>query len=154
MKRLALALCLLAAPLQAQTDETTALAEEYVAMPEIQRMIDDMFSPESMAGQFKNGLPPNVQLSPEQETEIGEILSGVMVGLRPKVEDQMVVSSAKIFTAEELTALMEFYKSEHGASVMAKMQPYMQDTMSVMMPQINGAIQGVMPQIMEIMQAN
>ena len=147
---LAAAVCLaLATPLFAQ--DTRALAEDYVNMPEVQQMITDMFAPDSMAAQFKSGLPPGMELTDSQSERIGILMSETMNGFRPRMEELMISSSAKHFTAEELQALIDFYKSEHGASVMAKMQPYMQDIMGTMMPEMMTAMQAIGGEIQTIM---
>jgi hypothetical protein len=146
----ATALCLaLSAPAFAQ--DVRALAEEYVRMPEVQQMISDMFTPESMAAQFKLGLPPGMTITDDQSQKIGVLMSEVMTGFRPRMEQLMIDGSAKYFTADELQALIDFYRSEHGASVMSKMQPYMQEVMGAMMPQMMGEMQKVGPEIQAIL---
>ena len=146
----ALALC--ATPLFAQ--DTRALAEDYVNMPEVQQMITDMFSAETMAAQFKVSLPPGTPVTDDQAQRIGVLMAEVMAGMRPTVESLMIESSAKHFTADELQALIDFYKSEHGAAIMAKMQPYMQDVMATMMPEMMTAMSAIGPQINAIMSGN
>jgi hypothetical protein len=147
---LATALCLAFSP-AAMAQDVQALAEEYVRMPEVQNMITEMFSPASMAAQFKMGLPPGMELTDSQSERIGQLMSDTMNQFRPKMEELMISSSAKHFTVEELQALIDFYKSEHGASVMAKMQPYMQDFMAQMMPDMMTAMQAVGGEIQAIM---
>jgi hypothetical protein len=147
---LAAALCLsLSPPVFAQ--DVQALAEEYVRMPEVQTMISDMFTPESMAAQFKLGLPPGMTITDDQSQKIGVLMSEVMTGFRPRMEQLMIDGSAKYFTADELQALIDFYRSEHGASVMSKMQPYMQEVMGTMMPEMMGEMQKVGPEIQAIL---
>jgi len=104
-----------------------------------------------MAAQFKSGLPPGMELTDSQSERIGILMSETMNGFRPRMEELMISSSAKHFTAEELQALIDFYKSEHGASVMAKMQPYMQDIMGTMMPEMMTAMQAIGGEIQTIM---
>lgn len=142
----------LSPPLLAQ--DMRALAEEYIQMPEVQQMITEMFAPETMAAQFKVSLPPGTAVTDDQALKIGALMSGVMNGMRPKVETLMIESSARHFTVDELQALIDFYKSEHGASIMAKMQPYMQDVMSTMMPEMMTAMAEIGPEINEVMSGN
>ncbi|WP_333815447.1 DUF2059 domain-containing protein [Tabrizicola sp.] len=146
----ATAICLAFGP-AAMAQDVQALAEEYVHMPEVQQMMTEMFSPASMAAQFKTGLPPGTVLTDSQMERIGALMSETMTQFRPRMEELMIASSAKHFTAEELQALIDFYKSEHGAAVMAKMQPYMQDFMGQMMPDIMTAMQAIQGDIMTIM---
>ena len=125
---------------------TLALAQEYANLPGVQGMMDEMSSPQAMAAQFGTQLPPNVQLSPEQQLQIGGILSGVMQELRPRMTELMISGSAETFTANELEALIAFYSSEHGASVMTKMQPFMLGVMAKIGPEMQQAQQAVLPQ--------
>ena len=140
----------LATPLQAQTAQD--LAAQYVAMPEIQQMMADMFAPEAMAQQFASGLPAGMQISAEQSSAIGTLLSGVMNDIKPKMEDLMREGTARHFSVDEIKALMAFYSSEHGASIMTKMQPFFQEIMGQLQPAINQNMQSVMPKIVEILQ--
>ncbi|MEL7114857.1 MAG: DUF2059 domain-containing protein [Pseudomonadota bacterium] len=150
----AVALTLLASTAWGQTAESEALAADYVAMPEVQQMMDDMFSPGSMGAQFAAGLPNSVSLSDAQEAEVGVLLSEVMMDFRPRLETLMRDATAKFFTAEEISALIAFYKSEHGAAVMSKMQPMMTEVMGEMMPELQSRTQAVLPQLMQIIQGN
>lgn len=144
-----LALCL-AAPAAAQDIE--ALAEDYVNLPANQRMITEMFSTEAMAAQFATGLPPGVTLTDAQRAEVGELLSGVLTDMRPEIEAAMVEASADQFTQAELEALIGFYSSDVGASVLVKMQPYFQDYMADIQPGMMNRIQSVLPEITRIME--
>ncbi|SFE20140.1 DUF2059 domain-containing protein [Roseivivax sediminis] len=150
-----LAALVLAAALPAAAaaqEDVSELARDYVELPEVQTMMDEMFAPESMAQQFQSGLPPSVTLTDAQREEVGVILSEAMNGLRPEMEEVMITGSANHFTAAELQALIDFYSSEHGGAVMAKMQPFMQETMGTMMPRIQAQMQEVTPQLIEIIE--
>jgi hypothetical protein len=147
---LATALCLALSP-AAYAQDVQALAEEYVKMPEVQQMMTEMFSPEMMASQFKIGLPPGTELTDSQLERIGKLMSDTMNQFRPRIEELMIVGSAKHFSAEELQALIDFYRSEHGASVMAKMQPFMQEFMAELSPDMMTAMQGVQGDVLAIM---
>jgi hypothetical protein len=147
---LAAALCLALTP-AAMAQDVQSLAEEYVRMPEVQQMMSEMFSPASMAAQFKAGLPAGMTLTDSQSERIGILMSETMTQFRPRMEELMISSSAKHFSADELQALIDFYKSEHGAAVMAKMQPYMQDFMAQIMPDMMSAMQNIGGEIQTIM---
>lgn len=138
----------------AQSDELLSLASEYANMPQIVQMMDDMFAPDSMAAQFIGSLPANVKVSDEQAQQIGGLLSGVMVDIRPRMQELMIQTSAEIFSADEIRALIAFYSSEHGASVMSKMQPLMQRVMGALNPVLQQKMQSVQPEIIKIMQGN
>ena len=140
----AIALCL-ANPAVAKDIDT--LAEDYVNLPANQQMITEMFSPEDMAAQFATGLPPGVSLTDTQRTGIGSVLSGVLTDMRPELEAAMVEASADRFTQAELEALIGFYSSDVGASVLLKMQPYFQDYMADIQPGMMDRIRSALPEI-------
>jgi hypothetical protein len=139
-------------PLPSLADEATEkLAREYVNMPEVQQMIDDMFSPESMGAQMAGQLPPGFEVDYEKRKQIGKLMSDGMQSLRPRMQELMASNAAEVFSEEELQALIDFYGSEHGAAVMAKMQPYFQKTMAELAPDMREMQKSVVPQIMEIL---
>lgn len=132
--------------------DTEILAEQYVNMPEVQQMMDDMFSPENSAKQIASSLPPNITLTDDQMERIGILMSEAMNELRPKMTNQMIESSARIFSADELSALIDFYGSEHGAAIMTKMQPFMQETMGALSADLQRVTQQVTPELTKILQ--
>lgn len=147
----AAALCgALAWPAFAQ--DTTALAEQYIALPSVQQMMTDMMSPEAMMAQLSAMMPAGTTLTDDQRTRLGEVLQRTLGGLRPAMEEAMVASAAGTFTAEELQAMLDFYGSEVGASVLAKTQPMMADFMGRIGPQMQAAQAAMMPEVMAIMQ--
>lgn len=152
MKRsiLVAAFGLLTTPVFAQ--DTTSLATQYVNMPEVQDMMTDMFSPTNMGNQIAASLPANVVLSEDKKRQIGLIMSEAMGDLRPKMEELMVSVSAKTFSADELIALIDFYSSEHGASVMTKMTPFMTNVMGQLQPEMQALNIKLMQEFERILQ--
>jgi len=152
MKRtiLAAALTLMTAPAFAQ--DTTELAGQYVNMPEVQTMISEMFSPTAMANQVEATLPPGMVISPDQKQRIGQLMSGEMIAVRPRMEELMISGSAATFTAAELTALIDFYSSEHGAAIMGKMQPFFTSVMNQLAPEMQAMQLRLAPQLIQILQ--
>lgn len=146
---LAAALCLSATLAHAQN--TTDLAKEYIDMPEVQASISDMFSPENMAAQMMASMPPGAAFSDQQMAALGQLMSDEMNALRPQLETLMETTVAELFSAEEISALITFYSSEHGASVMQKMSPMMQMVMAGMAPDMQAMQLRIQPQIMEIL---
>ena len=63
----------------------------------------------------------------------------------------MIENSARVFTTEELKALLDFYSSEHGAAVMSKMHTFMQETMGALSADIQQVTQQVTPEMTKIM---
>ncbi len=74
-----------------------------------------------------------------------ELASDVMSDMLPQMLDRLVPVYARTFTEGELEALIAFYDSELGRSVIAK-------TISSM-PEADEAMMAVMPQVMEKMAA-
>ncbi len=139
-----------ASPLAAE--DTTALAQQYADLPSVQAMFDDMFKPDSLATQFRAGLPQDFEISDDKVARIGTKMAEMMNGLRPELTDMMVSGMAENFTAEELQALIEFYSSEYGASAMTKMQPFYQGVMSQLAPLILERQKAIMPELIAILQ--
>lgn len=147
---LAFALTLATSPLAAQ--DLRALAAEYADLPEVQMMWDDVFSPTFLAQQFRLGVPPEIEIPEDKLARIGEVLAAQMELLRPELRDMMVSGMAAEFSAPELEALIAFYKSEHGASVMTKMQPFMANYTAQMMPRMQAMQEAVLPEIIAIVE--
>ena len=146
----ATATALLTLPALAQ--DTTTLAQEYVNMPQVQNMITEMFSPAAMGAQVVAGLPPNVTVNADQQQRIGTLMSDAMNDIRPRMEALMISGSAEVFSVEELRALIDFYGSEHGASVMTKMTPFMTNVMGRLAPEMQALQQKITPQLIQILQ--
>lgn len=142
----------MALTLPAAAQDVDALARDYVALPGVQRMMDDMFAPDALIAQFMAQVPPDVEISEEKQGRIGNLMSEAMSALRPELETAMVESSAETFEAAELEALIAFYQTEAGASVMAKMQPMMADFMGRMGPRLAEVQQSIVPEVMSILQ--
>lgn len=151
MKHIALAALLSFSLSTAQAQTSEELAKTYVNMPEVQQMMTDMFSPQSMAAQVMASMPPGVVLSETQQVAIGELMSSEMNTLRPKLEELMEATTAEIFTAEEIDALITFYSSEHGAAIMGKMGPMMQQVMGALAPDMQTMQTRITPKMIEIM---
>ncbi|MEM6589564.1 MAG: DUF2059 domain-containing protein [Pseudomonadota bacterium] len=131
--------------------DTTELAKQYVAMPEVQNMMSEMFSPAAMGEQIAASLPPNIALNDDKKLRIGTLMSKAMNDLRPKMEELMIAGSAEVFSADELQALIDFYSSEHGASVMTKMTPFFTNIMAQLQPEIMAMQSELGPAILEIL---
>lgn len=146
----------IAAPLvftaPAIAQDTRELARQYAQMPEVSLMFDDMFSPDLLAQQFRLGIPPEFELSDEQLGKIGDVMADMMGSLRPELTGMMIDGMAENFTAAELSALIAFYSSPDGASVMRKMQPFMQQFMAEFTPLIVQRQQEYLPALIAILE--
>ena len=141
----------LAAPAMAQ--DTRALAENYADLPAVQDMMDAMFSPEAMAVQFRAGLPPNAPITDAQVGEIAQLLSRELDTLRPRFSEVLVATTAEVMTAEELEAMIGFYSTDIGASVLRKTQTIMSVFTQQLGPEIAGLQQRILPEVAQILQA-
>ncbi|MEM1077944.1 MAG: DUF2059 domain-containing protein [Pseudomonadota bacterium] len=137
----------------AMAQDTRSLAEEYVNLPAVQDMMDDMFSPEAMAIQFRAGLPPNVPITDAQVGEIAKLLSRELDTLRPRFSEVLVASATEVMTAEELEAMIGFYSTDVGASILRKTQTVMSVYMQQLGPEIAGLQQRILPEVAQILQA-
>ncbi len=135
----------------AQADDLQTLAQQYVDLPANQQMINDMFSPEMLASQFRSGLPAGLEISDEKLAKIGELMSRLLMEKKNDMQGFMVASMTQHFTEEEIAALIRFYQDEVGASAMSKMAPFMQDYMASMAPALAEIQQQMMPELMAIL---
>lgn len=142
---------ILSGPAFADEAERIEASQRYLALPAVQNMMEEMFGPEALSNQIAASMP-GITLTDSQKTRLGELTGSVLQEVRPDLEDSMITATAKHFTLPEIEALIAFYSSEHGGSVMAKMQPYMQDAMSGVMPQLMQKMQAIGPKIGEILQ--
>lgn len=130
------------------------LAREYMGLPAVQEMMTDMFSPSTMGQQFVNSLPPGMSPSDKQVAEIGGILSDAMGEVRPEMERLMERQSAVVFTEAELQAMIDFYSSDIGASILKKNTRFFTATMADLNPKIIAAVQMRQGDIMQVLQGS
>ncbi len=142
----------LTVPQTASAQGAATLARHYAEMPEVQLMLDDMFAPEMLAQQFRLGLPAEIELSDDQIARVGGVMAEMMASLRPELTRMMIDGMADTFTTGEIEALIAFYGSPEGASVMRKMQPYMEQVMASFMPMIQARQQEFLPALIAIIQ--
>ena len=143
--------CVMAVAAPAAAQDLEALARQYAEMPATQRMMDEMMSPETLIAQFMATIPPGTEVSEDQQARIGALMAEALSDLRPQMEEAMVASTAATFTAPELEALIAFYGSEVGASVMGKMQPMMQDFMGRLGPEMGEMQRDLIPEVVRIL---
>lgn len=127
------------------------LAEEYSALPAVEQMMSEMFSPEASAAQFKATLPPNFEINDDQLLRVGEIMSEVLKGLQPRMVKLQNAAIAEVFTEEEIRAMIDFHSTELGASILVKTQPMFTAVMSDLTPEIVQAMGAKQSEIAEIL---
>jgi len=143
MKRLIggliLALTLLTAPaaMAETTDVSTeklALANKFIALIQGEQL------GASLGQMMAMMMPESTTLSAEQATEVREAMAEATASMLPRMFEVSAPIYADIFTLEELQALVAFYQSDVGRSLMSKSY--------AAAPRIATAIQGIMPELM------
>jgi hypothetical protein len=110
-------------------EERTAAARRYLDAAQMDKMTDDMV----------NGLAAGF---PAEQRD--KFLAFMHNAVRPEVLEQAALTSmVKIFTAEELNALADFYGSPVGKSAMGKFGAYMADVMPVIQQEMVRALQAL-----------
>ena len=115
----------------AQSQELIDAATAYVDSPVQQELMEDMLSPEGIMAQmglFGGSMPQ------EKMDALAQIVSEELDTIKPALRQASINGMASNFSLEEIEALNAFYSSEHGASAMKKMNPFMQQTMAAMAP--------------------
>lgn len=120
-------------------EATQKLAREYVNLPGVQKMFDDMLEPDAIAAQIAATVRTNAKIDDVKMRRISTIIHDEMTAIRPRIEKVMAETAAESFSAEELQALIDFYKSPHGSSIMAKMQPFFQKYLIELTPELQKA---------------
>ncbi|MCR5858559.1 DUF2059 domain-containing protein [Mesorhizobium sp. J428] len=106
----------------AAQDELRNAAERYVKLDAVQDLLDFMLGPgflEPLMGALAGD-----KLKPDLKSQMVAIGTEELAKIRPSVEAAMAEAAAEIFSVKEIEALIAFYSSEHGASVIRKMQPF------------------------------
>lgn len=151
MKQVFLAATLSLCALPAFAKDVRALATEYVTMPAVQNMMTDMFSPETMTVQFRASLPAGVNIADDKVAKIGALLSETMAELKPSMDEKMIEATVRHFSEGEIQSMIDFYSSEHGASIMSKMSVYMAEFMGELGPEIQATNARIYPEIQKIL---
>ena len=123
----------------AQDAELVDAATEYVNLPSVQKVLDSSLEPEAFVNQLAAVMPPEFEFTQEQINEVGQLMAEKMRPYRPEMQQAMITSAVNHFTLAEIQVLSEFYQSTDGASVMSKIQAYMLDVNSAIMPKMNEA---------------
>jgi hypothetical protein len=154
MRALILAAALALLPLAATAQPAPeTLVREYAGLPAVQQMMAAMFSPEASAAQLQATLPPGMNLTDDQLSRIGEIISAEMIDFQPRMEGMMIAAMVETFTEEEVQAMIDFYSSPVGASILLKTQPMFTSIMTQMGPEIQTRMMGRQAEIMQIIMA-
>lgn len=122
-------ICITALPVAAQDDAAArqVALDRYLEVVPISGMLNDAFTELSK------------QLPPEQRAEFIARMQSIIHADR--LELIVRESMLRIFTADELNALADFYGSEHGSSAMRKFGAYLADVTPAVQAEIQRAIQ-------------
>lgn len=115
-------LTIVASPALAEDDQMLrAAAESYVRHPVTQHAMDSVMSMDTLRPGVVTQLQARgAELSSDQVEVVSQILLEELNRLRPQLETLMIEITIKIYTLEEIQALIEFNGSEYGASTMMK----------------------------------
>lgn len=157
---LLLAASTLAAAAGAVSAEQQKLAEEYFRVSGFEEMYSD---PEKIYGMVESQMRSmdasiTAQMSPEsaadyrrQMTAIAPDMKRVILQAVQRMKPDMVAAVAKTYSAGELKALVNFYSSPIGSSIVAKNPALMDSMMAVsgarmgeMMQELQGVVAGQM----------
>ena len=109
--------------------ERVAAAKRYLEVAQMSRITDDTVT------ELAKGLPA------EQR---GKFLQFMREAVRPEVLERAALASmVKVFTAQEINALADFYGSPVGKSAMSKFGLYMADVMPVIQQEMLRAMQSL-----------
>lgn len=148
---LTFAIALLALASTAQAQSRLELARQYVQLPGVQKMMTEMFSPDTMYQQMKASIPPNAKISNYKKRRIGNVMSQAMMQLLPAFNKIMIKDAARVFTKAELKAMIAFYSTPEGAAILAKTVTFSNRALSQLAPQMQQMQQAVAPAIIKIL---
>ncbi|MBU2983185.1 DUF2059 domain-containing protein [Lentibacter algarum] len=135
----------------AQAQSRMELARQYVELPAVQQMMRDMFSPETMYLQMKASMPAAAKISNAKKRRIGNVMSQGMMQVLPTFNKVMIRESARAFTKAELKAMVTFYSSPEGASILRKSTGFMNKSLAKIAPQMQAVQKAVTPAIINIL---
>ena len=150
MRAFTFAIALALAPLSVSAQSVEELAREYAALPAVQEMMAAMFSPEASAAQIAATMPPGVDLTEQQLTDLGNLLSEELIDFQPRLEVLMIEGMVDTFNEEEISAMIEFYSSDVGASILVQTQPMFTNIMTQLAPEMQQRMLGRQADIMAI----
>jgi hypothetical protein len=106
-----------------------------------------MFDPDTIIAQIMTAQPALNKLPDDKLRKIADIVSAELDSVRPDLTEAMRDKAAEHFTSDDLEALIAFYGSPAGASVLAKTQPFMQDVMTEIAPVMQASMGRMMQQL-------
>lgn len=130
-------------PAEATADQPSArqlaLSRRYVELSQSEQM-EDALRGIIMA---QASVAPTNRIPDEDRLFIADLTTELLTDLLPEMLDSLVPIYARGFTEAELTALVAFYGTDLGQSII--------DSTYVMMPEINQSMMAMMPRMMDKM---
>jgi len=158
------AAALFAAPPALAQDEPAdeAIIRELITITESEKLLDGVYAQvDGMMAQAMSDAVSGKTLSPEQQALFDEMQERVVAIFRESMswatfEPMMIDIYRKFFSRKEAQGMLDFYRSDAGRAVIAKMPVVMQYTMSAMqdnMRTMMPKIQAVQKDIIDRMRA-
>ncbi len=133
-------------PLHANASEE--LAKQYLELPAMQKMVDEMFTPATLKSQLAPALPG---VSDDKLDKITALMSEELTKMKPEMQTMMLEGATETYSDGELQAMIDFYSTEIGAEVLVKTGKFTQSYMAEMGPMMQSVMQKMGPQVAEIM---
>lgn len=148
-----LALPFVATTTYAETrEDRLAVATSYVDSTlqdlDMAAIIQGMWKP--MAAQLDASGTP---LSPEQLEKIDALYQAQFTEPMTKIMREQAGVMADVYTLDEITALSDFYKTEHGRAAIVKMPKLMEFQTPMIMEMVEAELPVIMPKIRAIVES-
>lgn len=128
------------------------IIRELIALTESAKLLDGVYAQvDGMMAQAMNEAVGGNSLSPQQQALFDEMRERVVTIFRESMswaalEPIMIDIYRKSFTQKEAQGMLDFYRSDAGRAVIAKMPLVMQNTMAAM----QASMRTMMPKIQEV----
>jgi hypothetical protein len=125
-------------PAVAQPSERAlALSKRYIALMEMPKQMDALIA--SLIPQIMASMPDSKTLPPGAAQVVTDAAREATAAIQPKMLDRIAYEYAKVFSEDELQALVDFYGGPYGKSIVEKLPralPAMTAAMSDLIPEM------------------
>ncbi len=128
-----------AAPATLATEPSDAQVDRLIEVMDMRRVLDEMFVQMDIVGKQMGERMLGEEATPEQRTAVHEAMARQQASMRKLMSWHNLGPVyrkvyRRLFTAEEIDAMIAFYGSEAGRAIMRKMPQAMELTMQEMQP--------------------
>ena len=128
-----------AAPAALATEPSDAQVDRLIEVMDMQRMLDEMFAQMDIVGKQMGERMLGEEATPEQRAAMQDAMARQQASMRKLMSWENVGPVyrkvyRRLFTAEEIDAMIAFYGSEAGRGIMRKMPQAMELAMQEMQP--------------------